>query len=226
MLLAREHGLKEVWLWALTNHAAALSQSGRAEEGLGEIRSYLKTALQIGSRINRAEGVARLAQCLIALGRYDEAFEAAIECIQSDVANGERFYESELYRVSAECCFRRAEYEDAKARFRRALEIAQKMQARAWELRAAIGLAHGKRDTSRKRISFSHRSTPGTPKASRRGISGRRRPCSTSWPLRNDIRRPDAERNGGQAAVAARAIMAVRTGRLRRIRKLKPGAVR
>jgi predicted ATPase len=37
---------------------------------------------------------------------------------------------------------RRAEYDDAKARFRRALEIAQNMQARAWELRAAIGLAH------------------------------------------------------------------------------------
>ena len=142
MLLAREHGLKEVSLWALTNHAAALSQLGRAEEGLGEIRSYLKTALQIGSRINRTEGVARLAQCLIALGRYDEVFEAAIECIQSDVANGERFYEAELYRMSAECCFRRAEYEDAKARFRRALEIAQNMRARAWELRAAIGLAH------------------------------------------------------------------------------------
>ena len=65
-----------------------------------------------------------------------------MECIQTDVVNGERFYKAELYRVSAECCFRRAEHEDAKGRFRRALEIAQNMRARAWELRAAIGLAH------------------------------------------------------------------------------------
>src|SRR5438094_2398467 len=62
--------------------------------------------------------------------RHDEAFDAAMECIQTDVVNGERFYKAELYRVSAECCFRRAEHEDAKGRFRRALEIAQNRQAR------------------------------------------------------------------------------------------------
>ena len=84
--------------------------------------------------------MARLAGCLLALGRYEEGLATLHECIQTDVANGERFYEPELYRLAGEChlgCGREAE---AEASFRQALEIARRMEARSWELRAAISL--------------------------------------------------------------------------------------
>jgi len=138
--LGKEHGLRELSLWALLCHASCLCQLGRFVEGLAEIRTYLDTAAAIGSRRLRTNAVARLAECLAGLGRYEEGLASVNECIRTDVANGDRYYEPELYRLAGEChlgCGRDAE---AEAAFRQALETARQMEARGWELRAAISL--------------------------------------------------------------------------------------
>jgi predicted ATPase len=58
--------------------------------------------------------------------------------------------EPEMYRVRGELRLKQGDSGAADADFRTAIALAQKMSARAWELRAATSLARLLRDTGRR----------------------------------------------------------------------------
>jgi predicted ATPase len=63
------------------------------------------------------------------------------EAIQAAEATNERFFEAELHRLRGEILLMHGRTDEAEAELRRALTVAQRQQARWWELRAATSLA-------------------------------------------------------------------------------------
>ena len=71
-------------------------------------------------------------------------------------ATGERWFEAEANRIAGEIALKSPEPDAAKAEayFERALAVARALQAKSWELRAAMSMARlwrdqGKRDEAR-----------------------------------------------------------------------------
>ena len=81
-------------------------------------------------------------------GRVEEGVAAVTEGLTIANQIGDRFGEAELYRLKAELILQKFKVqssqfnaEEAEACFHKAIAIAQKQQARSWELRAATSLA-------------------------------------------------------------------------------------
>jgi predicted ATPase len=65
--------------------------------------------------------------------------------------NDERFYEPEIYRLTAECLIHRGDRDQrADGLLRRSLEQARRQGAKSWELRAAVSLARRCRGRDRE----------------------------------------------------------------------------
>ena len=100
-----------------------------------------------------------LARAHTDLGQFDAAGRAISEAIAAFEATGERWWEAEVHRVAGEIALTSPSPDVAKAEanISRALAVAQKQQARSWELRAAISMARllrhqRKRDEARDRL--------------------------------------------------------------------------
>ena len=93
-----------------------------------------------------------LAKAYADLGQFDNARRCVGEAIAMAETTGERWYEAELHRISAEIELLSPERDaaEAQAHFQRALEIARAQQARSWELRAAMSMARLWREQSRR----------------------------------------------------------------------------
>jgi predicted ATPase len=77
-----------------------------------------------------------------ALAGEDQIQEAMLlldEAIAMVRSNGERYYEPELYRLKGELLRKSPEAEQC---FEQSIRLAQAQNAKSWELRAALSLAH------------------------------------------------------------------------------------
>jgi predicted ATPase len=94
------------------------------------------------------------------IGRLDEASTNIREAMTAIETTEERWCEAEINRIAGEVGLLWPDADAAKAEvgFARALEVARKQQAKAWELRAAMSLARllraqGKRSAARELLS-------------------------------------------------------------------------
>ncbi len=76
-------------------------------------------------------------------GQAEEGLTSVDEGLAFVERTDERFYEAELNRLQGELLLQqsRAQQSEAESCFRKAIEIAQKQEAKSWELRAATSLA-------------------------------------------------------------------------------------
>jgi predicted ATPase len=126
----------------------SLVEQGAGEEGIAQIRDGLNTWKEIGAQLARPYFLALLADAYRKLGQTELGLEAVAEAL-NDVQNyGERWIESDLYRLKGElklqsqAANQRSEVEEeAEACFHKALDIARQQQAKFWELRATTSLA-------------------------------------------------------------------------------------
>ena len=167
----------------------ALAQLGRAGEGVALIRQGLAGSAEAGSRLGITDHLTRLAEAQALDGKIDDALITIEEALQANPK--ELVFRPNVLTCLGRLRLRRGQTELAAADFREAIALAQKMQAKAWELRATMSLARllasqGRRD---KRARCSRRFTAGSPKASTRSISKRPRPLSMS-----STENPDAAR--------------------------------
>jgi predicted ATPase len=97
-----------------------------------------------------------LAECCERAGLIDEALDHLATALDAAERTGEQFYLAEIYRLRGEWQFaHRRDEIDAEASFLHAMEIAQRQQAKMWELRATCCLARlqhhqGKRAVARE----------------------------------------------------------------------------
>jgi len=126
----------------------ARAQLGNATEGIDLIRKGIAGLLEIGSRFGISNYMAYLAEAQECEGSIADALETVERALQ--VNPDELLYRPETLRIRGALRLKQGNTDLAKADFRDAIALAQKMSAKAWELRAAISLARLLRDTGRR----------------------------------------------------------------------------
>jgi predicted ATPase len=144
MTLSTEQGFA-LWLaWGTAMRGWALAEQGQVAEGMAQIRQCLDTSRATGAELGRSHYLALLAEAHGKVGQAEEGLSALSEALTLVDQSGERFYEAELYRLKGELVLQSGVWNresEAGKCFQKAIEIAQKQQAKSLELRAATSLA-------------------------------------------------------------------------------------
>lgn len=151
MGIAAEHGFAFWYAHASALCGWATVQQGRAAEGASVIERAVDAFHAAGSGLFVVCTHAFLAEARLGSGAYAEGLEAVrtgFEVAERSFGCG---YEPELWRLRGELLLASAPHdpEPADAAFLRAIELARATQARALELKAALGLARAWRDRGR-----------------------------------------------------------------------------
>jgi tetratricopeptide (TPR) repeat protein len=119
-----------------------------ANEGIALIRQGIQSQREAHVFAELPDWMTNLAVVLGAIGATNEALdtiEQALAAAPEVVAN-----EPERLRVRGELLLNQGSLDKAEGDFREAIALAQKMGAKAWELRASMSLARLLRDTGRR----------------------------------------------------------------------------
>jgi predicted ATPase len=165
LTLAHEHGFA-LWLgwgtslqgWALIEHAAQSGAREQREGGLDQLREGLAALRATGAELWVPLFLGALAQAYMHGGQAEEGLRVIAEALALVEKNEERWNEAELYRIKGELTLQKFQVPgskfqatdprpltadpqaEAEACFRKAIEIAQKQQAKSLELRATMSL--------------------------------------------------------------------------------------
>jgi len=146
----------------------ALSEQGRSEEGIAQIRQGLATRSAMGVRLGEGLYLGWLAEAQAKAGQVEEGLTVLAEAIATVNETGNRFNEAELYRLKGELTMKSQEVqgakfkvqsleEEAEACFHKAIEIARRQGAKSLELRAVMSPARlwqkqGKKNEARQML--------------------------------------------------------------------------
>jgi class 3 adenylate cyclase/predicted ATPase len=145
--LATEHGFQEMLAHGLCVRGRVLAELDRLEEAIAQLQQGRASVRALGVEAQQTPNFGSLAEAYLKLGRVTEGLEAVADGLALSEKNGERWYDSELFRIKGELLLKQAADkratgdDQAEASFREALEIARRQQAKWWELRATTSLA-------------------------------------------------------------------------------------
>ncbi|MGE4095847.1 MAG: adenylate/guanylate cyclase domain-containing protein [Candidatus Binatia bacterium] len=157
--LATERGFTTTLSWKIVLRGWALSEQGEREEGISQLRQGMNAWRATGAEVGRTHFLALLAAAYGKAAQTKEGLTVLAEAFAHVEKTGERFYEAELYRLKGELTLQKLSVfssqlsvleprppnpdpqGEGEVCFRKAIEIAQKQQAKSWELRAATSLA-------------------------------------------------------------------------------------
>jgi predicted ATPase len=121
-----------------------LTEQGRQEEGMQQIRQGLAAHRTTGAEAGQPYALAFLARAYGQAGQSDKGQQVLDEALALVHHTGERCYEAELYRLKGELLLqggkRHQKLVEVEERFRQAVAVARRQQAKALELRAAMSL--------------------------------------------------------------------------------------
>jgi predicted ATPase len=120
-----------------------LAHQAQAKEGIEQIHQGLIALRAMGVEINRSYFLAMLAEAHGMIGEPEAGLTVLAEALTLADTTGERWYESECYRLKGELLLQQNSDNQAEAEtcFQHALEIARNQQAKSFELRTATSLA-------------------------------------------------------------------------------------
>jgi predicted ATPase/class 3 adenylate cyclase len=153
--LATEHGFPFWSAFQTILLGWVLVKQGRADEGIAQMSSGMETYLATGAELLRPYLIGLLAEALAESGSTERGLALLAEALEAVEKTGERFYEAELYRRKGELLFRSysegSESIDFTAQssrsceiercFLKAISIADRQEAKWFELRATTSLA-------------------------------------------------------------------------------------
>jgi predicted ATPase len=141
--LAMEQGFP-LWM-ALSSmlHGWALAHQEQAKKGIAQLTQGLRAVRATGAEINRSYFLALLAEAHGTLGEPEAGLTVLTEALARVNTTGERWYESELYRLKGELLLQQnaANQAEVETCFQQAISIACSQQAKSFELRSATSLA-------------------------------------------------------------------------------------
>jgi class 3 adenylate cyclase/tetratricopeptide (TPR) repeat protein len=120
---------------------AALVVSGAVDEATDLIRQGLIKTRRNGTTFFLPFGLASLADALVRRGEYTAALAAAQEGLEVAEATGQHVWDAELHRLSGVASLVGNKIDESQTYFGKALAVARRHQARAYELRAATSVA-------------------------------------------------------------------------------------
>ncbi|MBI3798619.1 MAG: AAA family ATPase [Deltaproteobacteria bacterium] len=166
--LSGEHGFP-YWLAVGTIlRGWALVEQGKKAEGISHLRQGLAAHRATGSSLDRPYYLAMLAEACGKAGQAEDGLQVVAEALAAVDKTEERFYEAELYRLKGQLTLRQFNVQgsrfnvtnpqpltpntqhpapntqaeaEAEACFLRAIDIAQRQQAKSLELRAVMSLS-------------------------------------------------------------------------------------
>ena len=166
MTLATEHGFPMYVAWSSIHHGWAVGEQGAPEEGSALFKEALSLYQAPGIKGWIPFYLGLLAQLDGQGGRAEEGLSVLAEARELSTQRGDCWSEAELYRLTGELTLQKFKArpeqsrriqssepvlsgvegingeEEAEGHFLKAIEIAQKQEAKSWELRAATSLAH------------------------------------------------------------------------------------
>jgi DNA-binding SARP family transcriptional activator/predicted ATPase len=146
-----------IWLAVCTMvRGHVLATRGDVAKGLALARKGHADMKATGASIAESWGLSLVAKCFERARQPDKAMDLLTKALDIADRRNERFIEAELHRQKGEwlLAYRRSETAEAECCFERALAVAQKQNARTYQLRAAtslarLWLAQGKRAEAR-----------------------------------------------------------------------------
>jgi tetratricopeptide (TPR) repeat protein len=134
---------------------SACARLGRATEGIALIRRGIAGSFEVGARVAMSYFMTSLAEAQEREGVTGDALETIEQALQANP--DELAWRPQILRIRGELRLKEGFTELAEADFREAIALAQKMSAKAWELRATTSLArflgkHGRRDEAREML--------------------------------------------------------------------------
>ncbi len=138
--ISRKYGFP---VWAANGtavHGWTLACEGQTEAGIAEIQQGIALYQQFQIDLAVPHFLGLLADAYLSAGKVEEGLGAVERGLEQARRTGELWIEAELCRMRGELLLAQAEGnpEPALAVFQEAIEIAQRQQAKAWELRATL----------------------------------------------------------------------------------------
>jgi predicted ATPase len=145
---AEERGFPDIAREALPSLGRARRELGRTGEGIALLREGVARAIESGARLNIVQSLTWHAQAQMLEGAIADALGTMEDALRANPE--ELWFRPEAYRIRGEIRLKQGDRSLAEADFREAITLAQKMSAKAWELRATTSLARLLRDTNRR----------------------------------------------------------------------------
>ena len=177
MALSADQGFAMSLSQAAILQGWALAEQGQGAEGIAQIRQSLAAHRETGAELQRPYYLALLAEAYGKVGQVQEGLSVVAEALAMVDKAGERMYEAELYRLKGELTLKQSTVcspqsensspqhltpsiqarAEAEACFLKAIEIAQRQQAKSLELRAVMSLSRlwqqqGKKEEARQML--------------------------------------------------------------------------
>lgn len=159
--LSPEHGIP-YWLSSMqVLKGWVLANQGERQAGIEAMRQGLSVSQEIGTTLNRPYSLFLLAETHGAVGEAEEGLALLREAEQSVQKTGGHFHQAEIYRLTGELTLQKEARDwrleprssspqasslnpqvsrEAEAYFHKAIEIAQRQEAKLLELRASVSL--------------------------------------------------------------------------------------
>jgi tetratricopeptide (TPR) repeat protein len=139
--LARESGIALQLAVGMIWLGRAMVVEGAVERGTEAVAEGREVLMQRGDLADLDLYGHCAATAYLAAGRIEEGLALVEGLIEECAARGVRFYEADLHRLKGELLLAAgASMTDAEDSFRNAITIAQRQQAKSWELRATLSL--------------------------------------------------------------------------------------
>src|SRR5262249_4337764 len=106
--LAMEQGFPHWMAWGSLLRGWALTHQGQAKEGIEQINQGLLAQRATGAELNRSCFLALLAEAHGTIGEPEAGLRVLAEALTHVDATGERWYESEIYRLKGELLLQRS----------------------------------------------------------------------------------------------------------------------
>jgi class 3 adenylate cyclase/tetratricopeptide (TPR) repeat protein len=150
LTLSAEHDFPLFFGFAAISRGRSFTALGQAEEGLKLITQGLSSIRSTGSAANVPVALMGLADAYAALGRPLEGLSRLAEAAQIIERTDERKNEAELYRLRGDLLNATGDRRAAEHSYQQALTVAERQDAKLFQLRAATGLARFWRDQSKR----------------------------------------------------------------------------
>jgi len=141
--VAQEQGFPYWMAWGTILRGWALAQQGQAQASIAQITQGLMDYRATGVERFRPYLLVLLAEAHGTMEQPEAGLMALTEALTLVNTTGERWYESEIYRLKGELLLQQASDNQAEAEdcFHQAISIARSQQAKSLELRATTSLA-------------------------------------------------------------------------------------
>ncbi|MCL7454280.1 MAG: AAA family ATPase [Anaerolineae bacterium] len=139
--LSRRMGFSSFLGTGTSYQGMALAMQGRVLEGIEQIRQGMAARESVGAHCYSSGILLALAQAQAEAGQPEEGLATLAQVRALVEGADERYCESELHRVRADIMIILGDVTEAEASLHSAVKVAQRQNAKSWELRATTSLA-------------------------------------------------------------------------------------